>query len=68
MMNTEQVREIIRDLCVEAGSQSAWAKANGVSQAYVNHVLEGKREPGPAILEAIGLERVITYRLLGRRR
>lgn len=43
-------------------SQTAWAKANGISPAYVSDVIAGRREPGKLILDALGLERVITYR------
>lgn len=68
MMTTHDVREIIKDLCAAAGGQHAWAKAMGISQAYVNQVIQGNREPGPAILDAVGLERVVSYRLLSRRR
>lgn len=43
-------------------SQVAWAKAHGVSPAYVSDVLAGRREPGKLVLDALGLERVVTYR------
>jgi hypothetical protein len=34
----------------------------GVSSQYLSDVLRGARDPGPKILVALGLERVITYR------
>lgn len=43
-------------------TQTAWAKANGVSPAYVSDILAGRREPGKLVLDALGLERVVTYR------
>lgn len=43
-------------------SQTAWAKKHGVSAAYVSDVLAGRREPGKLILDALGLERVTSYR------
>jgi DNA-binding transcriptional regulator YdaS (Cro superfamily) len=43
-------------------SQAAWARKHGVSPAYVSDVINGRREPGPAILDALGIERVVTYR------
>lgn len=46
-------------------SQAQWAKKHGVSQTYVSDVINGRREPGKAILEALGLERVVTYRVKG---
>jgi hypothetical protein len=30
--------------------------------AYVNDVLNERREPGDKILEALGIERIVTYR------
>lgn len=38
------------------------AKELDVSPQYLSDVLHRRREPGPAILKAIGVERVITYR------
>lgn len=46
-------------------SQAAWAKKHGLSPAYVSDVINGRRDPGKAILEALGLERVVTYRVKG---
>jgi len=61
-MNKDQLLSRLKKLCDEAGGQKAWATANGVSQQYVNDVLAGRREPGDAILNAMGIERVVTYR------
>lgn len=33
-----------------------------VSPAYLSDVLNGNREPGPKILDALGIERVVSYR------
>lgn len=61
-VNKEQLLSRLGKLCVEAGGQKAWATANGVSQQYVNDVLAGRREPGDAILDAMKIERIISYR------
>lgn len=61
-MDIEDVRNILRKACEAAGTQKAWAEANGVSPQYVNDVLQGFREPGEAILSALGIEKVTTYR------
>ena len=42
-------------------TQSALAKELGVSPAYLSDILRGKRDPGPQVLGALGLERVVTY-------
>jgi len=52
----------LRAACAASGSQKAWAAQAGVSQAYVNDVIRGRREPGDSILGPLGIERVITYR------
>lgn len=46
----------------KAGSAKAWATQAGVSEAYVSDVRLGRRDPGPAVLDALGLERVVQYR------
>lgn len=43
-------------------NQSAWARSRGISPSYVSEVLAGRRDPGKLILDALGLERVVTYR------
>jgi len=48
--------------CKEAGGQRAWAEAHGVSPTYVSSVLHSRIEPGKAILQALGLVRVVVYR------
>jgi DNA-binding transcriptional regulator YdaS (Cro superfamily) len=51
----------LRRACRAAGSQQAWAAANGVSPAYVCDVLNARREPGDAILRALGLRKIVRY-------
>ena len=59
-MTKEQVIKLLRSACDRAGSQANWAKAHGIAPAYVNDVLNERREPGDKILDALGIER--TYR------
>lgn len=54
--------EAIREAIAAAGSQKAFAEAHKLSAPYVSDVLNGNREPGPRILEAVGLERFTSYR------
>jgi DNA-binding transcriptional regulator YdaS (Cro superfamily) len=49
-----------------AGSQRRWAAQNGLSAPYVSDVLAGRRDPGAAVLSALGLERVVSYRRIGQ--
>lgn len=61
MSELDPVAELMR--AVEAaGSQRAWARQHGISLGYVNDVLLGRREPGPAILAALGIVREVRYR------
>lgn len=61
-MTKEQVLAALRQACVTAGSQDAWAAAHGVSPTYVADTLGGRRGPSGKVLAALGLERVIVYR------
>ncbi len=46
----------------QTGSQQAWAKAHGISKAYVCDVINRRAQPGTKILKALDLEKVIMYR------
>lgn len=61
MLSVDQVRKRLREKCDAAGSQAAWAKAHGVSAAYVSDVIAGRREPGEAILKAFKLRKIVLY-------
>jgi DNA-binding transcriptional regulator YdaS (Cro superfamily) len=61
-MNADEVRNMLRRACQAAGSAAAWAKDNGVSPAYVSDTLNKRRDPGPAILDALGIEAETNYR------
>lgn len=43
------------------GRQVEFALRAGVTQQYISDILRGKREPGPKILDALGLQKVIVY-------
>lgn len=51
----------LRRACHAAGGQRAWAAAHGVSEQYVCDVLAARRDPGPAILRALGLVKAVRY-------
>ncbi len=57
----EPLRVLERAIEREGGSAKAWAKRAGLSRQYVYDVRSGKRAPGPAILLALGLVRVVSY-------
>jgi hypothetical protein len=61
-MTEDEVRDRLKRACDEAGSKTAWATKNGISLGYVSDVLQNRRGPGDAILQALGLEREVIYR------
>lgn len=61
MLDREQVIEMLKIAVSKERTQAAWADKHDLSRSYVNDVLLGKREPGPAILEPLGLRRKVVY-------
>ena len=59
------VIEKLLEMKKELGSQKAVAESVGVSPAYISEILNGTREPGRTVLEALGFERVVMYVALG---
>lgn len=61
--------ELIQTLAQEAvalGSQKKLALKLKVSPAYLGDVLNGRKEPGPKILAAKRVRRVVSYERIGR--
>jgi transcriptional regulator with XRE-family HTH domain len=52
---------LVRRLVEEKGLSQA-SRDLGVSVSYVCNMMKGRADPGPLVLEALGLERVVTYR------
>jgi hypothetical protein len=59
-MNDADVRKLLKAQAVP--TQGAWAASKRLVPSYVSDVLNGRRDPSPAILDALGLEKVVTYR------
>jgi len=66
MTRAAVIREL-RKLVAEAGGPVDWANAHGMRGAYVYMVLNGTRSPGPKILDALGLEKVVPEESYRRR-
>ncbi len=60
-LSKNEVLALLRARAEKAGSQRALAERLGVTPAYLSDVLQGRREPGPKILAALGLRRVEMY-------
>lgn len=44
------------------GTQREAAKAWGISYQFLNDLLRGRRDPSPAILNALGMKKVVDYK------
>lgn len=51
----------IRDLVRQRGPQNHFARQAGVDPAAISLFMTGARGPGPALLTALGLRKVVTY-------
>lgn len=60
-LSAEFMLQMLRTECAAAGGQKPWAAKHRVSPQYVSDVLLGRREAGRSILDALGLEKVVTY-------
>jgi hypothetical protein len=65
LMDTAAVRRLLGAAVQQAGTQASWCALHDISPAYLSDVLAGRREPGEKILAAMGLERVLSYRVAG---
>jgi hypothetical protein len=55
------IREELRLLADSMSSHAALARKIGISDAYLCDVLQGRREPGPAICRFLKVKRVVVY-------
>lgn len=58
-LSPDQVRALLREAVGD--SQTLWARAHGISPAYVSDTLSGKRDPAGKILCALGLTKTVAY-------
>jgi hypothetical protein len=61
-LDAVDVHRALSIACKKAGGQKAFAEAQGMSNSYVNDVLNGRRDAGDTILSALGLVRVVRYK------
>lgn len=62
LLSQEDVIGILRKAVEREGSQGRFASKHYFSAELVSLTLSGKYVPGPSILNALGLEKVIMYR------
>lgn len=63
-MNTESLLKRLSAGIDATGSQHAWSEKHGINQSYVSLVLSQRRPPGPLILAALGVRKVVGYEVL----
>jgi len=56
-LTQDAVLLLLRQACVEAGGQAAWAAQVGISGGYVCEVLRGRRTLSDRVLRGLGLQR-----------
>lgn len=61
MLDEQDVIRRLRAAVDQAGGQRAFARAVGVTAAYVNDMLRGRRSVGVKVLDALGIERIVTH-------
>jgi len=62
LLDLEGFRRLLRLEVDRAGGQSAWSRKTGVDRPHLSRVLNAHAEPGPTLINALGLEKVIAYR------
>ena len=61
-MKTSTALAAVRRAVASHGTERAAALHLGVSPQYLNDVLHARRQPGPKLLKALGMEKVVTYK------
>ncbi len=56
-MTADEVLALLRKHVAKHKTQGEAAKSLGVSGAYLSDVLNSRRDPGPTILKALGLQK-----------
>ena len=62
LLDLQGMRELLGREVDRAGGQTAWARRYGLHPSSINKVLHEQRLPGPKMLAALNLRKVIAYR------
>lgn len=60
-LTEDQVVARIRAECDRLGAQKYYAEKCGVSTAFLNDVLQGRRYPTEPVIAPLGIKRVVVY-------
>ena len=61
VIDLQAMRKLLGREVARAGGQVAWAKRHGLHPSTINNVLNDQRLPGPRMLAALNLRKVIAY-------
>ena len=61
MLSQEDMRNVLRHRCEQAGGQSAYARQIGICRSMINNVLIGEREVGPELASKMGYQKKVVY-------
>jgi transcriptional regulator with XRE-family HTH domain len=59
---TDVLKELAKRLKAADGHQTKVAQDLGVSKTYLNDVVNGRRDPGTKLLNALGFTKEVSYR------
>lgn len=60
-MDKEEFIAYLKEQVKLIGSHRKAAEAWGISANYIADLLQGRRDPSPAILKSLGLKKVVEY-------
>lgn len=63
-MDADGVRTLLRETTENAGGITRWAAEKKVPTSVVSDVLNGRRDPAPQVLAALGLTLVKDYQFV----
>ena len=54
-MRIDDVRELLRARCEEAGGQHAFSRRHNIAMQYVSQVIHGRKPPSAKVCKALGI-------------
>lgn len=65
LLDSDQMKTLIRERSKRVGMQKKFAADHGLPATMITDTLTGRRPPPPRLLDVLGLERVVMYRVKG---
>ena len=61
-LSEQDVLKLLHRRIAQAGSMAAFSRESGIPKSNLSEMVNGSRGPSPALLKALGLEKIIVYR------